>query len=98
MGEARRRKMAKQHLLDKNGAKEAIANAVRSLHFDFGPGGICWYRVASGLFALNNVFGLSARPFLGAMIFRTGPDPMRDVVAFCGPGNIGCWSATSGSQ
>jgi len=33
--------------------------------------------------------GIPATLTLGGMVYRAGPDPHRDVVAFCGPGNVG---------
>ena len=30
---------------------------------------------------------------LGGLVYRIGPDPARDVVAFCGPGNLGQMTA-----
>jgi hypothetical protein len=33
---------------------------------------------------------LEVRIAAGGMVYRAGPDPRRDVVAFCGPQNAGC--------
>ena len=97
MGEAKRRAEARREVaLVSAEKKAAIADVVRNFEFDFGPGGSCWYRVVSGLYLLNTVLGLRADPCFGAMLYRCGPDPIRDVVAFCGPGNAGCWAMTEG--
>jgi hypothetical protein len=53
------------------------------------------YRIATGLFALRTVLKLPATPCFGSAIYRAGPDPVRDVMAFCGPGNTGCWGASN---
>jgi hypothetical protein len=36
------------------------------------------------------VLNIPCRIALGGLVYRIGPDPVRDVVAFCGPGNVGC--------
>jgi hypothetical protein len=43
-----------------------------------------------GWYALK-LAGIEAERCIGGMIYRAGPDQMRDVVAFCGPGNVGCF-------
>jgi hypothetical protein len=50
--------------------KADIARAVRALHFEFGDGGTCGYRMVTGLFALRTVLKLRATPCFGSMILR----------------------------
>jgi hypothetical protein len=71
--------------------KEDIAKLVRSVDWrDFAPaGGLCFPRMATGLFVLS-AMGLKTTPVLGGMVYRAGPDPERDALAFCGEGNCGC--------
>jgi hypothetical protein len=95
MGEAKRRKAAahaKLDILEKPGVKGRIAAAVRSVQFPLSLGGMCLYRVAAGMYVLKGL-GLPAEVRVGSMLYRAGPDPIRDTLAFCGPGNIGCWPA-----
>jgi hypothetical protein len=72
--------------------KTDIAKVVRSIDWTItgwgGPGGLCFFRAFSGLLTLQKL-GIAAKPTLGGMVYRAGPDPRRDVVAFCGEGNIG---------
>jgi hypothetical protein len=50
--------------------------------------GLCFYRAVSGMTTLCPL-DIWAKPALGGMIYRAGPDERRDVVGFCGPGNVG---------
>jgi len=75
--------------------KHDIAKTVRSIEwtvFDVDgtavDGGMCFYRAASGAVTLH-LLDIWAKPALGGMVYRAGPDEYRDVVAFCGPGNVG---------
>ena len=69
--------------------KRDIAKVVRSMDFQIGtPGGLCLYRAISGWMTLM-ALGIKAMPVLGGMVYRAGPDPKLDVVAFCGPGSVG---------
>ena len=51
-------------------------------------GGLCFYRNMTGLVTLWKL-GIRARIALGGLVHRVGPDERRDVVAFCGRGNVG---------
>jgi hypothetical protein len=93
MGEARRRATvrANQPVLS-NADREAIAAAVRTPVLVNG-GGNCLVRNYLGLMFLSEL-GVAAELIKGSMLFRAGPDPLRDVVAFCGAGNAGHGSAS----
>jgi hypothetical protein len=70
--------------------KTDIAKVVRSLawevkgaHSEFG---YCFFRVMSGI-AVLTMLGIPSSVVRGGMLFRAGEDPLRDVLAYCGPGN-----------
>jgi hypothetical protein len=65
-----------------------IARIVRSIDWVGAAGGTCFFRMASGHVVLGYLAIPSAMA-LGGMVARIGPDPERDVVAFCGEGNLG---------
>ncbi len=68
-----------------------IASVVQSVNVIIGlPGGDCIYRAATGHLVLTHL-NIPCAIALGGMVFRAGPDPMRDIVAFCGPGNVGTY-------
>jgi hypothetical protein len=73
--------------------KVDIAKVVRSIDWviqDGLPnGGLCFFRSFTGCTVLHMLDFESARPVLGGMVYRAGPDERRDVLAFCGPGNQG---------
>ena len=80
--------------------KRDIAKVVRSIDWEVntcagGPmrGGLCFFRAMSGWLTLKRL-GITALPALGGMLYRAGPDEVRDVVAFCGPGNLGTVTPT----
>jgi hypothetical protein len=68
--------------------KDDIAAVVRAVSYTTG-GGTCMFRAFTGGMALQAA-GIEADRVVGGMLYRVGPDPMRDVVAFWGPGNFGC--------
>lgn len=89
MGEAKRKATAKAaitNLIIPDDIKHDIAWTVQSVHYP--PGGMCWFRAVMGQLVLHSL-GLSSDIAVGGMVYRAGPDPMRDCVAFCGPGNLG---------
>ena len=91
MGEAKRRRAMAQHMANSfpDDIKRDIAKTVRSIEWllpDRRPAGMCFFRTMSGTI---NRLDIPAKPALGGMIYRAGPDEERDVVAFCGPGNAG---------
>ena len=66
-----------------------IAQTVRDAELDIdAPGGLCLYRAIIGRKFLKSL-GIAGDLCLGGMVYRAGPDPERDVVWFCGPGNVG---------
>jgi len=70
-----------------------IAASIRGIEFsvtadDSCTGGLCLYRTVIGL-ELLGLLCIPARLALGGMVYRVGPDPQRDVVAYCGEGNVG---------
>jgi hypothetical protein len=83
MGEAKRRNSI---IGDLSPARRAdIARAVRSIEVRAGAG-TCYFRAVLGHRALGYL-GIRSSVVFGAMLYRAGPDPCRDVVAFCGRGN-----------
>jgi hypothetical protein len=69
--------------------KTDIAKVVRSLALN-AQGGQCFFRAVIGFTTLQMLGFRQARPCLGGMVYRAGPDEVRDVMAFCGPNNQGC--------
>jgi hypothetical protein len=71
--------------------KTDIAKVVRSV--DWRPtipeGGLCFFRAVTGWLVLTDL-EIPATPALGGMVYRAGLDEQRDVLTFCGPGNVGC--------
>src|SRR5437762_1443380 len=70
-----------------------IAASIRGIEFsvtgdDSCVGGLCLYRAVTGL-ELLGLLCIPARLTLGGMVYRVGPDSQRDVVAYCGEGNVG---------
>jgi hypothetical protein len=102
MGEAKRRKLAGEyrstghhtipHYTVPDDLKADIATAVRAIPLispvSSAEGGHCFIRTLLG-HVLMTKLGLDCQIALGGLIYRVGPDPARDVVAFCGPGNAG---------
>jgi hypothetical protein len=68
--------------------RKGIAMTVRAVDFDGVPYGKCLLRALVGLEVLRHC-KIDASLHIGSMLYRVGPDPYRDVVAFCGPGNAG---------
>jgi hypothetical protein len=70
--------------------KVDIAQIVRSVNlYDGLPGGRCSFRVFCGWMVLHYL-GIPVRRAIGGVAYQAGPDPVRDVVAFCGPDWLGC--------
>ena len=65
--------------------KADIARSVRSIILG---GGNCFYRAVIGMELLRRL-GIPTQLALGGLVYRAGPDPIRDVVSYCGPGNLG---------
>src|SRR5690348_9897888 len=66
-----------------------ISYTVRDAELDIdAPGGLCFYRAIIGREFLR-LLGIAGDLCLGGMVYRAGPDPERDLVAFCGPGRVG---------
>ena len=53
-------------------------------------GGTCMFYAFTGKSAFAFA-GIEAQRVVGGMMYRAGHDEMRDVVAFVGPGNVGCF-------
>jgi hypothetical protein len=70
--------------------KVDVARVVCSVEFRDRPfeGGLCYFRAAIG-FRVLRMLGWQPTATLGGVLFRAGPNPRRDVVAFCGSGNRG---------
>jgi hypothetical protein len=84
MGEAKRRhNLALEYSTPRHHAD--IARVVRSIDFITGSG-TCFVRALLGAKVLGWL-GIPSRLTHGAMLYRAGPDPIADVIAFCGPGN-----------
>jgi hypothetical protein len=63
-----------------------IAKTVRTVDWRqvIPDGGLCFWRNMTGVYVLTEL-DIPARLQSGGMIFRTGPDEVRDALAFCGP-------------
>jgi hypothetical protein len=79
-------KSSKPSILIPDDIKEHIAATVRSYVLPFRS--CCWFRAIVGNFVLHTL-GIKASVAIGSMVHRAGPDEYRDVMAYCGPGNIG---------
>jgi hypothetical protein len=94
MGQAKLRREAGIYPLDRDESavptdlQRDIAEVVRSVEFTGSGGGNCVFRALLGLMVMRAI-GLPAQRCVGGMVYRTGPHPLRDVVAFCGPDNLG---------
>jgi hypothetical protein len=100
--EARRRKLAARHarVLAMTGddrsadpdVRKGIAITTRAVDFkmpnDLKGGGACLFRSLVALEAMRRC-KIDGQIEIGSMLYRVGPDPYRDVVAFCGPSNAG---------
>src|SRR5262249_33701205 len=69
-----------------------IARTVRSIDFklpeQFTGAGKCTFRSLVAAEVMRHC-QIDARIEIGSLLYRVGPDPYRDVVAFCGQGNAG---------
>jgi hypothetical protein len=65
--------------------KDHIAATVRSYVLPFRSA--CWFRAIIGNFVLHTL-GIEASVAIGSMLYRAGPDEYRDVMAYCGQGNV----------
>jgi hypothetical protein len=78
---------------------KGTSELLKCLQFDIGAdeglGGKCMIRTLAAYQAVR-VSNVQARIGIGGLIARVGPDPWRDVVAFCGPGNVGGMEPHSG--
>jgi hypothetical protein len=68
--------------------KADIARVVRSIKFTGSIGGDCVLRAGIGYVALG-LLGFRPQFCVGRLLFGAGPGPLRDTLAFCGPGNGG---------
>jgi hypothetical protein len=84
MGEAKRRKLLAQRYSTPEHRAD-IARVVRSVDLETG-GGVCVFRAVMGQRVLAWL-GIRSTVVMGAMLYRAGPDEIRDTLAFCGPGN-----------
>lgn len=89
MGEAKRRKARRAIPKD---VRADIAKAVRTINVSL-EGGTCFFRqtVAAAAFYY---LGISYERRFGSMLYRAGPDPDWDVVAFCSYYNAGAITPT----
>jgi hypothetical protein len=51
--------------------------------------GCCFGRAATGHLVLTEL-GIPSKLVFGGLLFRAGPDPLRDLLCFCGPNGQGC--------
>ena len=56
-----------------------------------GSSGSCMPRALIGSYVLLEV-GIRADQHFGALLYRVGPDPERDVLRFCAPNNVGIYT------
>jgi hypothetical protein len=103
VADARMRKLSASHaraIAGHNGdhnadpdLREGIAKIVRAIDFkmpgDFTGGGLCLFRSLVALEAMRHC-QVEGHIEVGSLLYRVGPDPWRDVIAFSGPGNAGC--------
>ena len=68
--------------------KADIARVVCAIWFPLIAGQACYIRSAIGYRVLT-MLGFEPEGKIGGLLFRAGPDPRRDVVAFCGKENHG---------
>ena len=68
--------------------KADICRAVLAIRFSGLDGGMCLFRAYVGFLTLDRL-GWQPTISCGAMLYRAGADPIRDVLAFCGPHNAG---------
>jgi hypothetical protein len=72
--------------------RKGIATVVQAVEFKFGgktgSAGFCLPRAMVGQEVLRRC-NIDAQIELGSLLYRVGTDPLRDVIAFCGPGNAG---------
>ena len=59
-----------------------------AIWFPLIAGQACYIRSAIGYRVLT-MLGFEPEARLGGLLFRAGPDPRRDVIAFCGKENYG---------
>jgi hypothetical protein len=69
------------------GLKADITRVAQSVDLKL-HGGSCVLRAAVGYRLLERL-GFEPRVQVGGVLFRAGPDEIRDTVSFCGPGNCG---------
>lgn len=85
MGEAKLRRGLTPSIPDD--VKADIAHVVRSVNV-VTEGGTCWFRQTAGVIVLNSLcLGVPVKRQFGSMIYRAGPHPQWDVVAFCSYSN-----------
>jgi hypothetical protein len=67
-----------------------IAKVIRAIEFKGLPdlGGHCLFNCLVAMQAMHSC-GIASTLHVGSLVYRIGPDPHLDVVAFCGPGNAG---------
>jgi hypothetical protein len=65
-----------------------VTRAAQAMSFHGIDGGDCFMRASIGYKVLTDL-GWQPEVQLGGMLYRAGPDPYRDVVAFCGYRNKG---------
>jgi hypothetical protein len=69
--------------------KREIVELATMVHFTV-PGGGCMFHAFTGMSAFM-VAGIEAQRCVGGMVYRAGHDERRDVMAFVGPSNVGCF-------
>lgn len=89
MGDAKRRKA--MHRIIPPDVRADIAKCVRSVNVMIHGGGTCFFRLVTAIEAFK-ALGIPATPQFGSMLYRAGPDPEWDVVAFCSYGNAGSFT------
>ena len=68
--------------------KADICRVVRSIQFTGLAAGACAFRAGVAYLALR-LLGWTPHFCVGGVLYRAGPDAMRDTMAFCGQGNAG---------
>jgi hypothetical protein len=70
--------------------RKGIAAVVRAVefHHDKFTSGFCLPRALVGQEVMRRC-KIESHIELGSLLYRVGPDPIRDIICFCGPGNAG---------
>jgi hypothetical protein len=94
MGEAKRRKLAGNYPTQQRQLsateRAAIIPIIRSVEIRSPvSGGFCWFRALLGATGLQALGIRSISIHVGGLLYRAGPDPLRDTIGFASPDGCG---------